>query len=79
MVHRGYEINKMKSAIFVILTLVKAGIIIYFVARILMNLFKKNDLASKRKALIQFLSMFGILLGIFILEFGIAFLIPGGS
>ena len=66
----------MKSAIFVILTLVKVVVIIYFIARILMNLFKKNDPTSKRKALIQFLTMFGILLGLTAMEFGIAFLIP---
>jgi len=66
----------MRSAVFAILTIIKAGIIIYFVARIIMNLFKKNDPTPKRKALIQFLSMFGLLIGLTILEFGIAFLLP---
>tara|TARA_R110001599_G_scaffold84914_1_gene228311 strand:+ start:1248 stop:1457 length:210 start_codon:yes stop_codon:yes gene_type:complete len=66
----------MRSAVFVILTIIKAGIIIYFGVRIMMNLFKKDDPTSKRKALIQFLSMFGLLIGLTILEFGIAFLLP---
>ncbi len=66
----------MRSAVFAILTLIKVGIIIYFVARIIMNLFKKNDPTSKRKALTQFLSMFGLLIGLTILEFGIAYMLP---
>jgi hypothetical protein len=41
-----------------------------------MNLFKKNDPTSKRAAFIQFLTMFGILIGLTALEFGIAYLIP---
>ncbi|MEO9485472.1 MAG: hypothetical protein ABJG47_18575 [Ekhidna sp.] len=69
----------MKSIIFIVLTLVKAVVIIYFVARILMNLFKKNDPTSKRKAFIQFLTMFGILIGLTVLEFGIAFALPSDS
>lgn len=66
----------MRSAVFAILTIIKAGIIIYFAVRIMMSLFKKNDPSSKRKALIQFLSMFGLLIGLTILEFGISFLLP---
>tara|TARA_R110002012_G_scaffold85496_1_gene213197 strand:- start:56063 stop:56272 length:210 start_codon:yes stop_codon:yes gene_type:complete len=69
----------MKSGIFVFLTIVKAGLIIYFVARIMMNLVKKGDPTSKRKALIQFLSMFGFLIGLAILEFGIAYILPAGD
>ncbi|MTI40489.1 hypothetical protein [Fulvivirga lutimaris] len=69
----------MKSIIFSILTLAKAGVIIYFAAKVLMNLFRKNDPSSKRRALTQFLSLIGILVGLTILEFGIAYIIPSDS
>jgi len=69
----------MRSTIFIILTLAKVGIIIFFFARVLKNLFMKNDPNSKREAVIQFLSMFGALIGLTILEFRMAYLIPSDS
>jgi hypothetical protein len=69
----------MRSTIFIILTLAKVGVIIFFFARVLKNLVKKNDPNSKRKAVIQCLSMFGALIGLTILEFGMAYLIPSDS
>ena len=69
----------MKSVIFIILTIVKVAVIIYFAPRIMTNVFKKGDPTSKHKAFIQFITMFGILLSISVLEFGITSIIPSDN
>ncbi|GEM_PF-1929621 len=73
------KLTKMKTAIFVIMTLVKLAAISYFVVKILKTLLKKNDPTSKQKAFIQFLYLFGVILGLTLLDFGIAFLVPPDS
>lgn len=65
------KIITMKSISFIVLTVVKAGLIIYSVARIASILSKRNDPCTRRKALKQFLVMFGGLFVLTLLEFGI--------
>lgn len=68
----------MKATIFVILTLIKAVVIIYFFGLIIKNIylgFKKDDGLAKRKALKYFFLLFAIIIGISVVEFGIRFLL----
>jgi len=66
----------MKMIIFGILTLVELIITIYFIVKIIKILIKKNESNYIEKALMQFFLMVGIIAGLMILEFSIAYIIP---
>ena len=65
--------------IFFLGTLLKIVLIIIFIIRIIKKL-KNNEGAEnpQMKALLQFFLMCGIIIGISIIEFGLAFILPRG-
>ena len=64
-----------KTFFYVYLTLVKVVLIIFFTARMVIFLVRRNDPDKVRKAVVQGLILFGFLIGLTMLEFGIALLL----
>jgi len=70
----------LSSILFLLLTILKFGIVIFFIIRIVKKLINKKGVKDPFwRALLQFLIMCGLIAGITIIEFGLAFILPTGN
>ena len=61
----------MKSAVYIILTLIKAAVVIYFAGRVYKIWSNKQDPNFKRQAVVHLLYMMAVLVGLTLLEFAL--------